>query len=199
MKNDSHKNQCSWKKIALEVIKPKRDIPSSRTQCVISVILGIVVAIIVSFSEQTVSIYREILELMNDVFIAFIAMEMGAYALFQALLKEALIYELYKSNDLLKRSNSEFLGLILLFWFCIMLNIIMIIIFKIVPDTFELFQNRALNDFLWFLWLGIYLSWHLRILFEVRNFAINLYKVFEAHNKISLLEYWNKTEKENNE
>lgn len=188
-KKDNKENKFIYEKIALEVIKPKKDITSSITQLVISIILGFSISIIISLNEHTVFIFKEILLLMNDIFIAFIAMELGAYAIFQALLKNNLVYQLYKQNNLLEKSNSGFLGVILLFWFCIMVNIILIIILKVVPDSFVLFQINTLNVFLCCLCSGIYFSLHLRVLFEVRNFAINLYNVFQAHNKISLLEY----------
>ena len=125
--------------------------------------------------------------MLNNLFVAFIAMQMGAYALFQALLSDQLIWELYKNGDMLDEANNSFLGVMLLFWFGIMINIVLIIVMKMIPEDMLLFNELWINNVVAIILVIVYLIFHIRVLFEVRNFAINLYRVFVAYNKISIL------------
>lgn len=178
-----------YAKIMLEVIRPNKEIKSSIWQLVISIVVAIIICVPISAIPNTVEIFSETVSVLQNIFIAFIAMEMGAYALFQALLKKELVYKLYINGNILDTSNSAFLGVILLFWVGIMLNIILVILFKVIPPNWTLFSNNIINILVSFVLMTIYMSFYIRVLFEVRNFAINLFKVFQAHNKVSLLEY----------
>ena len=172
-------------KDVLNVISP---IKGMRWQWGISAILSLFLSIPIRMSAETVAIAGETFGIINDIFIAFIAMEVGAYALFQALLSEQLIWELYRNGNLLDEANTSFLGVILLFWAAIMLNIILIILFKVIPEDFLLFKDMKTNVCIAVVLLWFYFLVSLRVLFEVRNFAINLYKVFVLYNKIVILE-----------
>ena len=171
---------------ALDVIAP---IKKSRWQWYISIIIGVLIACIIGFSTETVSLFAESVDLLNNLFIAFVAMEMSAYALFQALLSKKLIFELYRvDHDMLDNSNSSFLGVILLFWFGILLNMLLIIVLKVIPNHWMLFDNVLASNILASILMMLYFGFCTRVLFEVRNFAINLFKVFTASNKKDLLE-----------
>lgn len=175
---------------ALDVIIP---IKGSRWQWYISFIIGLSIAFAIGFSQETVILFDDAVNIFNNLFVAFIAMEMGAYALFQALLSKKLILELHNigkklDRNMLDDSNSSFLGMILLFWFGIIINVVIIIILKIIPDNWLVSNNMLVNNILASLLMTLYFCFCLRVLFEVRNFAINLYMVFTASNKTDLLE-----------
>ena len=127
----------------------------------------------------------------NTISIAFIAMIIGAYAIFQALLNDDLVYEMYQynegENNLLKESNQEFLGLLVLYLTSIIANILILLTLKILPSDFLLFSRYNLNVIMSTILLFIYISFHLRVFAEIRNFAVNLYNIFEAHNLVSIL------------
>lgn len=168
----------------LKVIAP---IEGMRWQWIMSILIGVVLSIPIGLSIETVSIAAESVDIINNLFVAFIAMEVGAYALFQALLSDQLIWELYNKGNLLDESNSSFLGVILLFWAGIMINLVLICLFKVMPEDFLLFKNLLYDNILAIVLLLVYYTMCVRILFEVRNFAINLYKVFVSYNKMVIL------------
>lgn len=177
--------------LTLKVISP---IKEARWQWAVSIIFGIFLAIPIGISVKTVSIAAESIEIINNIFVAFVAMEMGAYALFQALLSDQLIWELYKKKDLIKESNESFLGVILLFWAAILINLFLTIALKVIPEDFLLLKNVDYSNRIAVGLLIIYYTVSTRIMFEVRNFAINLYKVFVAYNKITVLKMIEKRE-----
>jgi len=169
---------------ALNVIAP---VKGMWWQWSISIFLSISIAIPIGISQETVRVFSETVDMLNNLFVAFIAMQMGAYALFQALLSDQLIWELYKNGDMLDEANNSFLGVMLLFWFGIMINIVLIIVMKMIPEDMLLFNELWINNVVAIILVIVYLIFHIRVLFEVRNFAINLYRVFVAYNKISIL------------
>ena len=166
---------------ALNVIAP---IKGMRWQWGISIFISIAIAIPIGISQETVRVFSETVDMLNNLFVAFIAMQMGAYALFQALLSDQLIWELYKNGNMLDEANNSFLGVMLLFWFGIMLDIVLLIVLKIIPGDMLLFKKIWVNNVVAIILVIVYLIFHIRVLFEVRNFAINLYQVFVAYNKI---------------
>ena len=116
-------------------------------------------------------------------------------SVFQALLSDQLIWELYKEGDLLKDSNESFLGVILLFWGEILINLFLVVALKVIPEDFLLLKSVDYSNRIAIGLLFIYYTISMRIMFEVRNFAINLYKVFVAYNKITILKMIKKNEK----
>ena len=169
---------------ALNVIAP---IKGMRWQWGISIFISIAIAIPIGISQETVRVFSETVDMLNNLFVAFIAMQMGAYALFQALLSDQLIWEIYKNVNMIDEANNSFLGVMLLFWFGIMLDIVLLIVLKIIPGDMLLFKKIWVNNVVAIILVIVYLIFHIRVLFEVRNFAINLYQVFVAYNKISIL------------
>lgn len=169
----------------IKIIEP---IKGSCWQWWISLLVSIIISIPLGLSSKTVFAFSEGLNLINNTLIAFIAMEMTSYGIFQALLTDKVVWELYKQGKLLEDSNDYFLGAMLLFWFGLILNLIILIIFQVVPENLYVFDKIWENNVLAMLLMAIYFCFYVRVLFEIRNFAINLYKIFIAHNKISILE-----------
>ena len=140
-------------------------------------------------------------EIFNTISIAFIAMIIGAYAIFQALLNDDLVYEMHYynngDNSLLTETNHEFLGLLILYLTSIITNILILLTLKILPPNFLLFKSYNLNITISTILAFIYIAFHLRIFLEIRNFAVNLYRIFEAHNLISILKKENQDDNKN--
>lgn len=199
MKN---KKKCKYNYLMamLGEIKPTPKIKSSIVEFSLAIIIGIFLGVWVSYNDNAVITFIESVELINNIMIAFIAMEMGAYALFQALLSSELVYSLYKHDSkMLKKSNSSFLGVILLFWICIMINILLLIVMRVVKVDWCLTSNSVINNIICSFFLAFYYAFNFRVMFEVRNYAINLYKVFEAHNLVLLIKGASEYEDKENE
>lgn len=187
MKNNE---ECKYRylKIAFGEIKPTFKIKSSIIEFIVAIVVGILLGTWISFNDNTINSFKESCELINGIMLAFVAMEMGAYAIFQALLSSELVRTLYEYNEnMLKNSNRSFLGIILLFWLCIMLNAFLLIILIATRSDWTLTKNAIVNSAICTVFTSIYYAFNFRVMFEVRNYAINLYKVFETHNIVMLI------------
>lgn len=178
-------NRFVYTKCSLAQIRPEK---GSWWQWYASAFTGLLLSMILTISPNTVINVKDSVDLLNNIFLAFIAMEMGAYALFQALLSDKLIWELYNREKMLDDSNISFLGVILLFWAGVMLNILLLIVLNVIPKDFVLTKKEIIDNTICCIALFLYYALSFRVLFEVRNFAINIFKVFMARSKISVLE-----------
>lgn len=190
------KNKFKYVKIALNEVKFEG---SSRWQWGLSGAISLVLSIITCFSKDTIEILKTTASTFNSVSLAIIAMIFTAYALFQALLNDDMVWEMSKYNNLLETSNQSFLGVFFLYLSNIIINTILIIILSTLPTEFGISNDYWIDSTICFVFIWIYEIFTFRILIEIRNFAINIYKVFIAHNKLSLLKKENKEEKEENE
>lgn len=85
-------------------------------QFLLAGILAIFEALFIGVNEKTVSIFGEVVQDINNISIAFIAMIIGAYSIFQALLSKSVIIQLLKSkNNILRESNKSFLNLSIIY------------------------------------------------------------------------------------
>lgn len=188
-----------YTKITINEIKYKG---SSKWQWKLSLIISIILAILLSFTKETKNNMEYIIDMFKDISIAFLAMVLGAYAIFQALLDDDLVYTMSKyfddgeSKPVLETSNEDFIGIVFLYLFSIILNIILLVIFKIIPKDWNLLQSAQLNGCLCFVPITIYFTMHFRFYIEIRNFVINIYKIFIAHNKLVILRMKNKKDGE---
>lgn len=185
MEKNKKEEKFEYLKKCYDVIKP---IKGSRWQWAISIFISIIFSLLYACNAKTVSLFSECVGVINNIFLAVIAMEMGAYALFQALLSDELVLVLYKyDKEMLDESNIAFLGVILLYWSSIFLNLIIITVIKVIPENFLMSNSIMISEGIAFVLMIIYFSFSMRVFFEVRNFAINLYNVFKAYNRVSLL------------
>lgn len=122
-------------------------------------------------------------EIINNTVVAFIAIVFGTYAVFQALMTDSVTWALLKSEvNLLNVSNKSFLHLVLLYIFDIAINILLLIFLKMMPVEFCLFSSIKVNNFVAFFLCFLYFGYNALILYEIKNFAINLYRMFSVYN-----------------
>lgn len=187
------KSKFKYVKIALNEVKFEG---SSRLQWGLSGIISLVLSIITCFSKDTIEILKTTTNTFNSVLLAIIAMIFTAYALFQALLNDDMVCEMSKYNNLLESSNQSFLGVVFLYMSNIIVNVILIIILSVLPTGFGISNNYWIDSTICCMLIWIYETFTFRIFIEIRNFAINIYKIFIAHNKLSLLKSRDKKENE---
>ena len=94
-----------------------------------------------------------------------------------------MTWALLKSDvNLLNISNKSFLHLVLLYIFDIAVNILLLILLKIIPVDFCLFSSVELSSIIAFLLCVIYFGYNALIFYEMKNFAVNLYRMFSVYN-----------------
>lgn len=159
---------------------------------VISFLLGVVLSLI-AFHPNTVQYFLQYTEIVVDLMLALLAIQVGAYALFHALLSKEVIVILYKTKDantkkedgtqdnLLDSSNRQFIGSILVYFYMMIISVFTKMFVSIVPNNFCLFPSLVLTNILAFILLIIFFTANLRVLLESRNFFTNLYEIIRIY------------------
>ena len=177
------------RRIVKESVREIRFSSKSKWQYLASGIFSIIVSVCVSVDFDTIKVFTEVTEKFIDVGLAFVAMILGSYSIFQALLNKQLILEIIKTDSrLLKNANRTFLNLIVLYIGSISLNLVLNIVLKGVPSDFLLLDNILLSNCVSGILIFMYMMYHFLLVIEVIIFAINLYRMFCAYNTLQALE-----------
>lgn len=158
-------------------------------QYAIAITLGAIIACFVSFSFGTVSTMIEIAELLFETSIGIVGIVLGAYSIFQALMKKELIWILVKSDEnILKQSNKTFLNITILYVANALVSLTIRIILRAIGREFVIFSKVLLNNIFSAIFIFIYIVFNLLLLLEMVVFSINLYRMFCVYNTISAIE-----------
>lgn len=161
----------------------------NKWQYLLSIFLSVLLAILISNTKYTGVTYVEITDKLLDLSVAFIAMILGAYSIFQALMSQELVRLLIKSDgNLLKKSNQSFLYLVILFVGDIILNFTIICVLKVLPEDFLLFENLIFSNIIAMILIFLHLLFNLLLILEVVTFALNLYRMFCVYNTLQAAE-----------
>lgn len=161
-------------------IKPTR---KSKMQYIISGIITAVVVYAVMQSGNIVSVMQFAIEGFNTIALTMIAIVFGSYAIFQALLTDEVFDALIKtSNNMLNTSNKSFLHIILLYLTEIIINVVALIVLKAIPLDFYWPSNLGMANKLAIFLMIIYFEYGFLLLLEIKNFTVNLYKIFNVYN-----------------
>lgn len=178
---DSRKNIEIFKDAINEIKIEKKN----KWQYVLSILLSSIFAFLIANTEYTGLIYVEISDKLLDISLAFVAMILGSYSIFQALMSRELVKLLIKSDDnLLKKSNQSFLYLVILFVANIVINFGIICILKILPGDFLLVENVVVSNIVAFILIFLHFLFNLLLILEVITFALNLYRMFCVYNTL---------------
>ena len=152
-------------------------------QYLISLFGAMVLSYGIIFMVNPVEGMQSAVEIINNVSLAFIAIIFGTYALFQALMTDSVVWALLKDKEnLLCVSNKSFLHWILLYFTEIITNTVILIILSFLPREFVLFGEKGLSNVLAYALCLVYFFYSLLILYEMKNFALNIYRMFSVYN-----------------
>lgn len=189
MSENKHKKEHKIFAIIYKTIKPTKDTWKAWG---IAAIIAIVLSFALGISFKTVTVFNNSVEIINNILLAFVAMVMGAYALFQALLSDELIGLMSEAEsdvdeNVLNELNSSFLGTVLLYWIFIILNCILLIIMGIIPEEYMICDNIYICNCIAIVLMFLYYVFVFRSIFEFKNFTFNIYNLFRAYNLVGLL------------
>jgi hypothetical protein len=181
-------------KASISEIKLNR---KSFVQYIFSAAVAILLSFIIVYKSDTVQIMGTAVETINSGTLAFVAIIFGTYSIFQALMTDAVVWALLKSeNNLLNVSNQSFLHLILLYLFEIVINLILIIVLKCLPNEYCLFENIKITNAVAFTAITFYFGFCFLLFYEMKNFAVNLYQMFNVYNIYRAIELIGNQEKD---
>lgn len=169
----------------------------SRLQYTISTIIALILSFTITYKSNTIPAMISATEKINTGALAFIAIIFGTYAIFQALMSDSVIWVLIGSEgNLLDVSNKSFLHLILLYLAEIIFNFVLLILLPNIPYDFCLLKNIILTNLLAFVLITLYFLFSFVLFYELRNFAVNLYQMFNVYNICKALDLLNQNSKE---
>ena len=164
---------------------------------IIVVVLSMLCAYILSFRINTQEKFSFIVEKFMEIDVAFIAVVFGAYALFQAMISDDFLIVLSKVRGQIKKSNKSFLNLAILYLYAIIITYCLLIGNNWLGKDFLLFPSVFVDNCICFIFLSIYFIYNILLILEVKNFAINLYRMFNVYNAYKIVDILSK-ERENN-
>ena len=181
---------------ALKVLIPER----KSIKKYFAVILSCsILAVYIAVSKDTVNIFFEIVQILNDIILALFGIVFTGYALFQALIgKEMLIRMINstvgngdKEKSKLQESNELFAETMMLNLICVMVNVFLLIVGKCIPVNFCLFENIDINNLIAGIGIGIYLYVITITLLEMKGFIYNIFQLFNFHAGTRVMEILN--------
>lgn len=176
-------------KMAIKSLFPKNKGEKLKLMCII--ILSSSPALLIGFSENTVSLSIVMVETIQNVYLALFGIVFTGYALFQALLTEPLLICLMESGveteedseekSKLQETNEFFIILMMLMGICIIASMFLQIIISCIPDNFNICKNLYICNSIATLLILLYFSYALLVIVEIKSFIFNMYQLFNLH------------------
>ena len=160
-------------------------------------ILCTIISIILAASPSTVSLVENSVSILLTVFLTLFGIVFMGYTIFQALLSNRLIINLFENTEYdkkqiekskLQEANENFVYLMMLFILGIIINIILCIVIPVIPIYFCLFENIKLCTFIAAIFIDILLYFMGVIIWRMVSFVGNIFHLFNAYSVAKLIE-----------
>lgn len=171
---------------ALKILLPKR----KKIKAFIG-ILGVcaIPAYLISFSSDTVQLFINGVQTINDVILALFGITFTGYALFQALVGKEMLKKMLSNttNDKkdekskLQESNELFVETMMLQLLCIVINLFILIVGECIPNNFRLFEELLWNNVMAGIGIEIYFYVSAITIIEMKSFIYNIFQLFNLH------------------
>lgn len=181
---------------SLDNLKPtKKDLKKVGFICLASAIP----AALVGCSEDTIVIFRNSVERINDVLLAIFGIVFTGYVFFQAMINNELLIRMIndkvekKSGEIskLQETNEEFVYLMMTCAISIIFNLFLLLCFGAVPDDFVVLNNGVYNNIIAVILLCVYFSFNFYVMCEIKSFIFNIFQLFKLHAGTRLIEIIN--------
>lgn len=189
-----------------EILKPKWEEKNKKEkkEYIRTIILCGILSSCVAISKDTVNIFVDIVQNINDVILALFGIIFTGYALFQALIGKEMLQRMINTTvkigkeekSKLQEANELFAGVMTLDFICIIINVVLIVIGKCIPSNTILFKTMWVNNLLAGLGIGVYFYVVALTLLEVKSFIYNMFQWFNLHAGTRLVELMNQKNNE---
>ncbi|MCR4351918.1 hypothetical protein NT851_18910 [Bacillus amyloliquefaciens] len=154
-------------------------------------------------ATSAIEIISDLTVNVNTIIIPVFAIIVTAYAIFQALVSDQTMITLITVKHQDKGSkfkvyNLYFFGVAVSYLFLIILNFLIMIIFKYMPTDWHItFWNKDTNESISAFLISLYLTLVLNFLVEMKSVIYNLFQVFVAHAASNVIKHVNDSEHNN--
>lgn len=178
---------------ALKMLFPRR---KSKGRFIVVFALSIIPAYLMATSENTVSVYKEVVQLLTDITLSLFGVVFTGYALFQALIGKEMLVRMINASSLdnesekskLQESNELFVKTMMLQLICIAIGVVMSLILACMPCDYILFDNTILNEVIAGGGMFAHFFISLAALLEVKSFIFNIFQLFNFHAATRVME-----------
>lgn len=168
----------------------------SKTVYLMAFLMAVIPAYLMSISEWTVVIFKDAVQLMNDIILALFGIVFTGYALFQALIGEEMLIRMINTvestdreeKSKLQESNELFAKVMMMEFICIVISVLIILILSCIPETFNFFDNAFINEIVAGFGICLYLYISFVALFEIKSFIFNIFQLFNFHAGTRVME-----------
>jgi len=154
-------------------------------------------------ATSAIEIVSDLTVNVNTVIIPVFAIIVTAYAIFQALASDHTMITLITVNHQDKGSkfkiyNLYFFGVAVSYLILIVLNFLLMVIFKYLPIDWHLaFWSKETNELISALLISFYITLILNFLVEMKSVIYNLFQVFITHAASNAIKHLNDSEQSN--
>lgn len=188
-----HTSSDELEKNALMTLIPRR---KKLRRYLAIMIICFLPAFYISASKETVLVFFQIVEILNDVILAMFGIVFTGYALFQALIGKEMLVRMInstvgsgeKEKSKLQESNELFAETMMLNLICVIGNVFLLILGKCIPADFCLFECMKLNNLCACIGLEIYFYVSGITLLEMKGFIYNIFQLFNFHAGTRVME-----------
>lgn len=168
-----------------------KELQISVWKVLLCIVLSGFLSVYIAFFSNTVEVTRNIITVFQDIALALFAAILGAYAIFQALMRDEIIKELIQTqNNILKDSNRTFVNLSIMYIIDIFISLIISIVANACPASFCI-CNILISNILYAVLASLYGIFNFLLILENINFVINLYRMFNVYNIYRVLDVMN--------
>lgn len=149
-------------------------------------IISLFPSLIIAISENTIILFVEYSELINTVILTLFGIVFTGYVFFQALVNDDLLIRMINSSgntgkSKFQENNEYFLDVMILYILGIVINVFLIIFFKVLPIDFCLFNKHQINNTFAFILIYLYMMFTLNMIWEIKCLVFNVYQIFNGH------------------
>lgn len=152
---------------------------------------------------QAISIISDLTVNLNTIMIPVFAVVITGYAIFQALSNGSTLIRLISINhqdniDKFSTYNLYFYGLSIFYLGIIILNFVLLAIFKYLPKNWYVsFLSVTVNEYIAAILISLYLVLNLYFLIEIKSFIYNLFQIFTTNATSASIEHLSDKENKN--
>lgn len=154
---------------------------------------------------SAISVISDITVNLNTVIIPIFTVIITGYSIFQALSNGSTLIRLIavkhkEQLDKFSTYNVYFYGLSVFYLGIIILNLLLLVTFKYLPEDWCLnFFSKSINEYIAAVLISLYLVTILYFLIEIKSFIYNLFQIFTTNAAETSIQYLANDEKEKSE
>lgn len=192
------------KQIVLNSLKEIFSFDCNKTLKKSIILISLILSIYSGIGDYTKIILGDYLDILMNINLIMFGLLFTGYSIFQALLSEKIIIILLnvkeKKTDpdeksLLLRNNEYFINVMIVQFYCILLDVFIILIMKCINAlNFNIFfaSHRIIIDIIASFVIFAIISINLFSIVEVKSFIINIFRIFNLSAYFQVTEYLDK-------